>query len=193
MRVNLRPEHEHPFWLRPFFASQRRHYGEVLLSGQVWARVPRLFAAVALLFGVLDRRRSPIDPVLRSLVTVRVSQINWCEFCVDLNGAKLAERSGSFDKLEALEHWREAGIFDERERAVLDYAEAITYSDRQVTDPMVETLREYFDDDGLVELTGLIAFQNLSSKFNAALDIPAQGFCRIPDRTQAKRAGEEGP
>ena len=37
------------------------------------------------------------------------------------------------------------------------------------------------DDDGVVELTGLIAFQNLSSKFNSALDVPAQGFCKVPN------------
>jgi len=197
MRVPIRAENEYPFWLRPFFASQRRHYGEPLTSGQVWARVPRLFAAIALLYGALDRKRSPVDPVLRSLVTVRVSQINWCEFCVDLNGATLAKRAGSFEKVEALEGWRDSPLFDERERAVLDYAEAVTYSDRQVSADMMLAIRRYFDDDGIVELTGLIAFQNLSSKFNAALDIPAQGFCRPPARPSAgavnRRRRDDGP
>ena len=41
-------------------------------------------------------------------------------------------------------------------------------------------VRKHFDDDALVELTGLIAFQNLSSKFNGALNIAPQGFCRLP-------------
>jgi len=35
-------------------------------------------------------------------------------------------------------------------------------------------------DDAIVELTALIAFQNMSSKFNAALDLPAQGLCELP-------------
>ena len=34
----------------------------------------------------------------------------------------------------------------------------------------------------MIELTGLIAFQNMSAKFNAALDIPSQGFCQLPER-----------
>ena len=38
----------------------------------------------------------------------------------------------------------------------------------------------HFDEDALAELCGLIAFQNMSSKYNAALDIPAQGFCQMP-------------
>jgi alkylhydroperoxidase family enzyme len=45
---------------------------------------------------------------------------------------------------------------------------------------LVSRLRDFFDEDAIVELTGLIAFQNLSSKFNSALDVPAQGFCRLP-------------
>lgn len=182
MRVAPRPASDYPLWLRPFFASQRRRYGEVLVPGLLWGRVPKLFAAVALLYGVLDRRSSPLPPVLRSLVTVRVSQINWCSFCVDINSMTLAKRTGSMDKVEALEGWRDSPLFDARERAALDYAEAMTDSNRRVTDAIVAALRTHFDEDGIVELTGLIAFQNLSSKFNSALDVPAQGFCRVPGR-----------
>jgi alkylhydroperoxidase family enzyme len=43
-------------------------------------------------------------------------------------------------------------------------------------------LKTFFSDDALVDLTGLIAFQNLSSKFNAALDVPAQGFCQLGEQ-----------
>lgn len=182
MRVSTKALNQYPWLLKPFFWSQRRRYGEVLLPGLLWARVPKLFAAVAVLYGVLDRKKSPIDPVLRSLVTVRVSQINWCAFCVDINGATLARRAGSYDKVMALEGWRDSPLFDARERAVLDYTEAVTHSERQVDDAMVAALKAWFDEDGIVELTGLIAFQNLSSKFNNALDVPPQGFCTLGNR-----------
>jgi AhpD family alkylhydroperoxidase len=144
--------------------------------------------AVASLYGVLDRRSSPLDPVLRSLVTVRISQMNWCQFCVDINSATLAKRSGSQAKVEALESWRESNQFDAKEKAALEYAEAMTDSTRRVTDEMVIRLREFFEDDAIVELTGLIAFQNLSSKFNSALDVPAQGFCRLPPHGAINRS-----
>jgi AhpD family alkylhydroperoxidase len=135
---------------------------------------------VALLYGALDRRRSPIDPVLRSLVTVRVSQINWCAFCVDINSMTLARRCGSMDKVLVLENWRESTLFDARERIALEYAEAMTDSRLGVKDELRQRLVQHFDEDAVVELTGLIAFQNLSSKFNSALGVPAQGFCRLP-------------
>jgi alkylhydroperoxidase family enzyme len=57
----------------------------------------------------------------------------------------------------------------------------VTYTEQQVSKSLMARLKQHFDDDAVIELTGLIAFQNLSSKFNAALDVPAQGFCQRPD------------
>lgn len=181
MRITPSGPHTCPFYLKPFFWNQKRKYGRILKPALLWARVPRLFAAIALLYGVLDRKRSPLDPVLRSLVTVRVSQINGCRFCVDINSATLARRAGSMDKVMALEGWREDSVFNEEERAVLDYTEAVTDTALSVTDEMIRRLGVFYDEDAIVELTGLIAFQNLSSKFNTALDVPAEGFCKIPE------------
>ncbi|MDD4906777.1 MAG: carboxymuconolactone decarboxylase family protein [Methylobacter tundripaludum] len=181
MRVTEKPISSYPWYLRPFFWNQKRKYGQVLKPALIWARVPKLFAAIAILYGVLDRKSSPINPVLRSLITVRVSQINGCRFCIDINSAVLAKRTGSMNKVEALEQWQESESFDNKERVVLEYVEAVTYTDRLVDDDLSQRLHEYFNEDEIVELTGLIAFQNLSSKFNSALDLPAQGFCRLPE------------
>lgn len=172
MRVSEKQLREYPWILRPFFWSQKRKYGAILQPGLLWARVPKLFWAVATLYGVLDRKSSPLSPVLRSLVMVRVSQINWCRFCVDINSATLAKRSGSMEKVEKLAQWKESDLFDEKEKVVLEYTEAVTFSDQEVTDELIERLKDFFDDDAIVEVTGLIAFQNMSSKFNSALDVP---------------------
>ena len=180
MRITVKQLREYPWILRPIFWNQKRKYGAILQPGLLWARVPKLFAAVAVLYGVLDRKSSPLSPVLRSLVTVRVSQINWCRFCIDINSATLAKRSGSMEKVEKLARWKESDLFDEKEKVVLEYTEAVAYSDQQVTDKLMERLKDFFDDDGIVELTGLIVFQDLSSKFNGALDVPSQGFCKLP-------------
>jgi AhpD family alkylhydroperoxidase len=182
MRISPKPLRAYPWYLRPFFWNQRRKYGAVLDSALAWARAPRLFLGVAILYGMIDRRSSPLEPALRSLVTVRVSQINHCRFCVDLNSATLVKRGASLAKVEALERWRESALFDARERTALEYAEAMTYSDRGVDDALVARVKREFDDDAVVELTGLVAFQNLSSKFNGALAVPPQGFCRMPQR-----------
>jgi AhpD family alkylhydroperoxidase len=183
MRIEPRRPADCPWYLRPFFWNQRRKYGAELSAALLWARTPKVFVALATLYGALDRRGSPLEPALRSLLTVRISQINHCPFCVDLNSATLLKRGVAMEKVQALEDWQSSNLFDERERIALDYAEAMTLSDRGVDDGLMARLRQHFDDDAVVELTALIAFQNLSSKFNAALAVPPQGFCRLPPRS----------
>jgi AhpD family alkylhydroperoxidase len=191
LRIASRPGRAYPWYLWPFFWNQRRRYGKVLDAALLWARSPRLFLSVALLYGALDRKGSPLEPALRSLLTVRVSQINHCRFCVDLNSATLLRRGISEAKLWALDDWRASNLFSARERVALDYAEAMTRSDLEVDDALTARVEEHFDDDAMIELTGLIAFQNLSSKFNAALGVPPQGFCRLPP--PGVRAGRTPP
>jgi AhpD family alkylhydroperoxidase len=166
--------------LWPFFWNQKRKHGAVLDSALLWARAPRVFLGVAFLYGMIDRASSPIEPALRSLITVRVSQANGCRFCVDLNSATLLRRGASPEKVRALDRWRTSDLFDRRERAALEYAEAMTRSDLGVDDAAFARLRESFAEDAIVELTALIAFQNLSSKFNRALAVPPRGFCHMP-------------
>lgn len=192
MHIEPRSEAACPWYLKPFFWRQRRKYGKALDAALLWARTPKLFLGVATLYGMIDRRSSPIEPALRSLITVRVSQLNGCSFCVDLNSATLLQRGTSLEKAVALAHWHDSPLFDARERSALEYAEVMTISGRGVEEAHINSLRAHFDDDGIVELTGLIAFQNLSSKFNAALGVEPQGFCELPQAasTEAKSGGE---
>jgi len=171
--------HRFPWYVRLFFWNQKRRYGEVLEPARLWGRTPRVFAALAMLYGALDRGSSLIEPALRSLVTVRVSQINWCAFCVDINSATVLKRGVEREKLAELSRFESSPRFTEREKAALAYAEAVTWSDRQPEQAHIERLRRHFDDDAIIELTALIAFQNLSSKFNAALGVEPQGFCNL--------------
>ena len=180
MRVAPKSLAELSWYLKPLFWLQRRRYGEVLKPALIWARSPALLLPLSLFVGAIDRKGSPIDPALRALVMVRVSQLNHCAFCVDLNAATLMKRGVPEEKVLALRDWRTSNLFDERERATLEYTEAMTSSERRVDDALMAGLRHQFDDNAIIELTALIAFQNLSSKFNSALDVPAQGFCAIP-------------
>lgn len=180
MHIEPMAEENCAWYLKPFFWNQRRKYGSVLDAALLWARSPRLFLGVATLYGMIDRSASPLEPALRSLITVRVSQLNGCAFCVDLNSATLLRHGASHEKVMTLGRWQSSTLFDERERAALDYAEAMTLTGDGVKASHFSALRMHFSEDAIVELTGLIAFQNLSSKFNAALGVPAQGFCELP-------------
>lgn len=109
-----------------------------------------------------------------------MSQLNGCRSCVDINSATLLKRGVREEKVSALHRWRESDHFDDVERLALDYAERVTLAPQDIDDACFARLQERFDDDAIVELTGLIAFQNMSSKFNSALRVPPQGFCHLP-------------
>lgn len=65
-------------------------------------------------------------------------------------------------------------MFDERERTVLEYADAMSITGRSVSDALFAKIRDLYDDDAIVELTEIIAWENASAKFNRALRVPSQ-------------------
>ena len=185
-RIAADPAHRFPLYVRLFLANQRRRYGKELEPARLWARSPKVFTGLSLLYGALDRGSSPIDPGLRSLLTVRVSQINWCAFCVDINAATGLKRGVSEEQFAALDQFETSLLFDERQKAALAYAEAMTRTDAGVDEPLMARVKKHFNDNAVIELTAIIAFQNMSSKFNAALDVAPQGFCRVAPQPVAK-------
>ena len=177
MRIEPKNIKEYPWYLRPFFSAQRKKYGSILNSSLLWARSPRLFLGLSVLYGALDRKTSPISPALRSLIIVRVSQLNGCAFCIDLNSSILLERGVPLSKVEELGIWQQSKLFTDEEKIILEFTEAVTITEKSVSEDLFKRLKIFFNDDQIIELTATIAFQNMSTKFNTALKIPSQGFC----------------
>ena len=80
----------------------------------------------------------------------------------------------SEEKILALADYATSPLYSEAERVALEYADAMTLSEREVSDELFARLRRFYDDDALVELTAIVAWENASSKFNRALRIPSQ-------------------
>ncbi|STT49164.1 carboxymuconolactone decarboxylase family protein [Klebsiella pneumoniae] len=129
--------------------------------------------------GYIERRRSPLDPVLRSLVSARIAQLCHCEFCIDITSMILAARSGSQDKLLAVADWRSSTLFSEKERLALAYAEAATQTPPAVDDALRSAMAAHFDARALTELTALIGLQNLSARVQCRDGDPGSGV--VPD------------
>jgi alkylhydroperoxidase family enzyme len=173
----VQPVESLPASLKPIAAMQKKHFGVVLNPTRWWGRMPRLFWLVALFVGFLERKKARLNPALRALLMTRISQLCHCAFCIDANSLRLAERCGALDKVQAVSEWRTSALFTAEERAALDYAEATTATPPQVTEAIKSELKRFYNDETITEMTALIAFQNLSARFNAALEIPSQGLC----------------
>ncbi|HEX8846722.1 MAG TPA: hypothetical protein VF791_18910 [Pyrinomonadaceae bacterium] len=85
-----------------------------------------------------------------------------------------SELGVSDEKIEALPEYGTSLLYSEKERVALEYADCMTITGLEVTDELFERLRRFYDDDALVELTAIIAWENASSKFNRALRVPSQ-------------------
>src|SRR5437879_11980105 len=70
-------------------------------------------------------------------------------------------------------------LFDESEKTALEYAEAMTFTDRTVTGELFARVRAHFSEAQIVELTAAVALAHFRSKFNVELGIEGPGFCVI--------------
>jgi len=101
-RIGGLPVGGYPWYVRLILRLQRKKYGCEPEPALIRGRIPSAFLMLALLYRSLDRGTSPLEPGLRAPAQVRVSQIDWYAFCVDLNSSAVLERHATSEKLVAL-------------------------------------------------------------------------------------------
>jgi AhpD family alkylhydroperoxidase len=95
-----------------------------------------------------------LEPALMELVKTRASQINRCAFCLDMHTREARAKGETEQRLHLLPAWREAPLYTERERAALEWTEALTsVAETQVPDAAYEVARKQFSEKELVELS----------------------------------------
>ena len=99
-------------------------------------------------------KNSGLEKSLLELVRTRASQINGCAHCLDMH-TKVARAAGETEqRLYTLSAWRETPFFTDRERAALEWAEAVTLiSAEHISDALYERIRQYFSDKEIIDLT----------------------------------------
>lgn len=127
-------------------------------------------AAVKTLLGVEERiGKSALEKPLAELVRLRASQINGCAYCVDMHVSDARKGGETERRLATVVAWRETPFFTERERAALEWTEAVTLvSHEHVPDAVWQAVRPHFSDEELVDLTLLISAINAWNRFAIA-------------------------
>ena len=97
---------------------------------------------------------SSIEPKLLHLIKLRASQINGCAYCIDMH-AKDALALGEADqRLLGLDAWRETPYYSERERAALEWTEALTLiTAGHAADAVYDRVRAVLSEQEVVDLT----------------------------------------
>ncbi len=99
-------------------------------------------------------RHSGLEHSLLELVKTRSSQINGCAYCLDMHSKDARAAGETEQRLYVLPAWREAPFYTDRERAALEWTEAVTLiSQSDVPDDLYERVRKHFSEKELVDLT----------------------------------------
>lgn len=129
-------------------------------------------------------RESGIEPGLLQLVELRASQMNHCAYCIDMHSKDLRAAGVPEQKLYMLSAWREWSGFSPRERAALEWTEAVTHlTDGFVSDGVYEIARAQFDERELSWLTLAIVSINGWNRLNVAFRTPAGSYQPVQANT----------
>lgn len=162
----------------------RRTYGEVLEPGVAMAHNRKVLMA-CLGFERKVAKFDALDQTLKTLATIAAAARIECSWCLDFGYYEGHHRQIESAKLRDVRQWRDSNAYTETERRVLEYAEAMTATPPAVSDELADTLRTELGLKAFVELTHMVALENLRSRFNATMGLASQGFsetCRVPKR-----------
>lgn len=137
---------------------------------------PKAYQAMAGVGAAIGR--SSLGNVLMELVQLRVSQLNGCAFCVDMHARDLRKHGETWQRINSLVTWRETGLYSQRERAALNWAETMTAMVGQhgSRDADFEALKAQFSDQEIVELCWNIASINAWNRMAVGMHAP------VPER-----------
>ena len=137
---------------------QRLNYGKV---------APGVYDAM----DALDRylQQCDVEKSLIMLVQLRASHINGCAYCLDMHWKDLRTIGEREQRLYSLEAWRECPYYTDRERAALEWTEAVTrIADGHVPDAVYDAVRPHFSDKELADLTLAVATINAWNRLSIA-------------------------
>lgn len=191
-RIKPVPEYDLPEEVK--LALQYARSGVAQLTGrelergiepqELYAHAPGLFAAMREL-GMASGQLTGIDKRTRALAQLKAATMTQCAYCIDV-GSLISRQWGLTDEeLLALPNYRSSPLFSDVEKLVLDYAVGVSRTPVDVPDDLFDQLKSHFTDAQLVELTHVIAGENMAGRFNAALGVGAAGFsegmvCAVP-------------
>ncbi|AZA84461.1 carboxymuconolactone decarboxylase family protein [Chryseobacterium lactis] len=113
-------------------------------------------------------RKSGIDEKLIALAELRVSQINSCAYCCSYHAKELSDFGFEQDVINRLPGWKHTNVFNDRQKLVLGWAEAVTYNNDDWYE-MREKLIQQFTEREIVELTTSITLMSTLNRLRITL------------------------
>jgi alkylhydroperoxidase family enzyme len=176
---------DHPRRLFPRIATAygRRRFGRDVEPAQAAAHHSGVLVAAGLVETAAQMGWKKLDPHLALLAVQASAGAIGCSWCTDFGYYENIQRGQNPAKVRDVPVWRQSDVYTDKERVVLEYAEAASATPVEVSDGLVARLHAHFSDAEIVELAAWVALENYRSRFNAGLGLKSQGFsdnCRVP-------------
>ncbi|MFF8842552.1 carboxymuconolactone decarboxylase family protein [Streptomyces sp. NPDC015127] len=133
-----------------------------MFDNEIGLKFAKRFAGAAMVI-----HQSPLPKSTQELVSLRVSQINGCGWCIDMHAKEAAAEGETAVRLHLVAAWRESTVFTEAERAALAFAEEGTRladAHHGVSDETWAQVRKHYDDDWIAALVALVALINAANR-----------------------------
>lgn len=149
-------------------------------------------ARLPIAFGQFYAKVSELDKKLQlsaetvMLVREQVARTNVCLFCIDIGRAMTIQASMNQAKFDALEQYRTSPLFNDAERAALDYVTDLTRT-KQVNRDTFSRLRRYYSERQICEIVWLVASEHLYNMTNIGLNIHSDMLCDISRKNTQKQ------
>jgi uncharacterized peroxidase-related enzyme len=115
--------------------------------------------------------KGSVEPRYKELVYLKTSMLNHCSYCTRAH-TSAAKRAGiTPGQIKALPTYQYSHDFDDKEKAILQFAESITLKAASDTAKFTENLKKYLSEKQIVELTLTICMANFTNRFNNALEL----------------------
>jgi uncharacterized peroxidase-related enzyme len=154
--------------VQPILDKLTHGFGKVPSFFGTMARVPEAFATFVPFYTAVIEHGT-VERKYKELAYLKTSLINGCEYCFRAHSASGQKNGVSDDQIKALAFYHRSSAFDAKEKAVILYAERVTRGASGIRPAALDELKQYFNDDQIVELTLAISIANFTNRFNDAL------------------------
>jgi uncharacterized peroxidase-related enzyme len=154
--------------VQPILDKLTQGFGKVPSFFGTMARVPEAFATFVPFYTAVIEHGT-VERKFKELAYLKASLINGCEYCYRAHSASGKKNGVSDDQIKALAFYHRSSAFDAQEKAVILYAERVTRGASGIRPAALDELKQYFNDDQIVELTLAISIANFTNRFNDAL------------------------
>ena len=167
--------------IKQAYQNMKQYFGKVMTPARVFnSRMPSEFLQFYTEISTLDQKLE-LPKETAMLIRQQVARINVCLFCIDSNRAATIWSSMNQAKFDALDNYQTSSLFDDAERAALDYVTTLA-KEKKVDPKVFAKLLKHYSERQICEIVYLVASEHVYNMTNIGLNIHSDMLCNLAQK-----------